>query len=233
MTMTLRLWWTLAFVLAFAGCTEEGKEPAKKGIAAQDLFLEYQVWGDEARGQVNVLLQLRQKNGKGKTVRLDAPGFVKLDDEVLQADSSRMTGVFYETQKPLEAFAGHHRITVGDGKGKQASEEFEYTPFTLSNHLDGRVGRDALVLKLAGLKNGDQVRVTLVDTVFRTQDINELMPVVGGRLHITREQLKEVKGGPVTLLLFKEEDRPIDNSAVRGGKMAVTYGLMREFELAE
>lgn len=229
----MRLAWVLSFLLVLAGCNEEGEAPAKKGISMEDLFLEYQVWGDEARGQVNVLLQLRQKNNKGHTVRLNPPGSVELDGEVLPADSSRMTGVFYETQKSLEGFAGKHTITVRDERGRRVSEAFEYTPFTLATPLDGRVGRDDLVLQLSGLKLPDKVRVTLVDTVFRTQDINELMPVVNGRLHITREQLQHVKEGPVTLLLFKEEERRIENTAVRGGKMAVTYGLMREFDLAK
>lgn len=231
--MTIRTCGAFALLLLLAGCSEEGTTPAKRGTSARDLFLEYQVWGDEQREHVNVLLQLRQKNNRGQTVRLDPPGLVKLDDEVLQADSSRMTGIFYETQKPLEAFAGPHKITVVDEKEQQVSEEFDYAPFKLTTPLNGRVGRDDLILNLSGLKPGEKIRVTLIDTVFRTQDINELMPVVGGRLHITREQLRAVKTGPVTLLLFKEMDHPIENPALRGGKMAVTYGLMREFELGE
>lgn len=195
--------------------------------------MEYQVWGDEGRGQVNVLLQLRQKNNRGKTVQLDPPGSVKLDGEVLRPDSSRMTGIFYEAHLPLAEFAGRHKIIVTGENGEQVVEEFEYTPFTLITPLEGRVGRQNLVLELSGLTNGDRVRVTMVDMEFSTQDINELVSVVNGRLPITPEQLKDVQGGPVTLLLFKEEERVLQNPAVRGGRMAVTYGLMREFELAD
>lgn len=233
MTRTKRWCWTLALGLLFAGCNEEGAAPAKNGISARDLYLEYQVWGDEARGQVNVLVQVRRRNNKGPTLRIDPPGFVKLDDEVLHPDSSRMTGIFYETQRPLEAFGGRHTLSVANGRDEPVSETFDYTPFTLVTPLEGRVRRDDLVLKLSGLKAEDRLRVTLVDTVFRTQDINELVPVVGGRLQLTAEQLREVESGPVTLLLFKEEDHPIENPALRGGKMAVTYGLMRAFELVD
>lgn len=223
----------LSLVLLFAGCNTGEEAPAKRGISTENLFLEYQVWGDEERGLVNILLQLRQRNGKGKTLRLDPPGFVGLDGEALQPDSSRMTGIFYESQKPLEAFAGPHTITISDGSKELVSEKFRYTPFTLATPLEGRVGRDNLVLELTGLEAQDQVRVTLVDTVFRTQDINEVMPVVNGRLQITARQLKDVKSGPVTLLLFKEEDHVIENPSLRGGKMIVTFGLMREFELGD
>lgn len=233
MAITKRWCWALALGLLFAGCNEEGAAPAKNGISARDLYLEYQVWGDEARGQVNVLVQVRRRNNKGQTLRINPPGFVKLDDEVLQPDSSRMTGIFYETQKPLEAFGGRHTLTVANAGDEPVSESFEYTPFILATPLEGRVGRGQLVLKLKGLKAEDKLRVTLVDTVFRTQDINELVPVVGGRLQLTAEQLRSVKSGPVTLLLFKEEDHRIENPALRGGKMAVTFGLMREFELVD
>jgi hypothetical protein len=220
-------------MLLCLGCREEGKEPAKRGISAQNLFLEYQVWGDEERGMATVLLQLRQKNNNGKTVWLDSPGQVELDGEELLPDSSGMTGFFYETQRSLPEFAGRHTIIVTDETGKQVSEEFEYTPFTLATPLRGKIGKERLVLRISGLKKEDQLRVTLVDTVFYTPDINELMPVVNGRLQITPEQLSDVESGPVTLLLFKEEERRIQNPAVRGGKIAITFGLMREFELID
>lgn len=223
----------LGIVLFCSGCTEEGKAPAKNAVRATNLYLEYQVWGDEERGEVTVLLQLRQKSNRGGTVKLAAPGSVALDGEALPADSSRRGGVFYEARRSVEDFAGPHKIIVTDESGAQVSETFEYTPFTLAAPLKERVGRKNLVLTLAGLAKEDTLRVTLVDTVFSTGDINEVVPVVDGRLHITPQQLKEVTTGPVTLLLFKEQEGPIANPGVRGGTRSVTYGLMREFELVD
>lgn len=223
----------LGIVLFCSGCNEEGTAPAKNAVRATNLYLEYQVWGDEERGEVTVLLQLRQKSNRGGTVKLGAPGFVALDGEVLSADSSRMGGVFYEARRPLEDFAGSHKLTVTDESGAEVSESFVFTPFTLATPLRERVRRKDLVLTLAGLEKEDKLRVTLVDTVFSTEDINEVVPVVNGRLHITPQQLKGVATGPVTLLLFKEEEGPVSNPGIRGGTMAVTYGLMRAFELVD
>jgi hypothetical protein len=223
--------WSLVLLLWCTACNEEAKEPVKTGVSAENLFLEYQVWGDEERGIATALLQLRQKNNNGKTVKLEQPGFVELDGEVLQPDSSRMTGFFYEVQKPLESFGGRHKITIQDENKDQVSEEFEYTPFTLSTPLGKRVRKQPFQLSLSGLKNEDRLRIILVDTVFNSPDINELVPVVNGRLQVTRELLQDVRTGPVTLLLFKEEDRRIQNPAVKGGKIAITYGLKREFDL--
>lgn len=225
--------WILGLALMGVGCKEEEKGPVKKGISSQSLFLEYQVWGDEEREYVTVLLQLRQKNNNGKTVKLNPPGFVELDGEVLQPDSSRMSGYFYEALKPLSEFAGRHKITVADENKEQVSEEFEYTPFRLASSIGERVGKEGLSLRLSGLKAEDRVRVILVDTVFSTPDINEMLPVVSGRLEISGELLTSVRTGPVTLLLFKEEDRRIYHPAVSGGKIAVTYGLKREFDLVD
>lgn len=225
--------WILGLALWGSGCKEEEKAPAKKGLSGQSLFLEYQIWGDEEREYVTVLLQLRHKNNSGKTLKLNPPGFVALDGEALQPDSSRMSGYFYEALKPLPGFAGHHKITVVDENKEQASEEFEYTPFRLTSSIGDRVGKGGLSLRLSGLKAEDRVRVILVDTVFSTPDINEMLPVVDGRLQISAELLTSVRTGPVTLLLFKEEERRIHHPAVSGGKIAVTYGVKREFDLVD
>jgi hypothetical protein len=225
--------WMLGLVLYGAGCKEEDKGTVKKAFSTQSLFLEYQVWGDEEREYVTVLLQLRQKNNNGKTLKLEPPGFVELDGEVLQPDSSRLSGYFYEALKPLPDFAGRHKITVANENKEQVSEEFEYTPFKLTSHIRERVGKEGLSLALSGLKAEDRVRVILVDTVFSTPDINEMLPVINGRLEISGELLNSVKTGPVTLLLFKEEDRRIHHPAINGGKIAVTYGLKREFDLVD
>ena len=222
---------SLLIPLFFLACKGEEKKAAKTGISAQNLFLEYQVWGDEEREFVTVLLQLRNKSRNGKTVELAAPGFVELDGEVLQPDSSRLSGVFYETQRPLAEFAGKHKITIRDENKDLVSEEFEYTPFTLATPLSQKVKKAGLTLTLKGLNTEDKLRVTMVDTVFSTADINELMPVINGKLQISSEALQDVKEGPVTLLLFKEEERRIENPSVKGGKIAVTYGLKREFDL--
>ena len=225
--------WILGLALWNVGCKEEEKGPVKKGISSQSLFLEYQIWGDEEREYVTVLLQLRQKNSNGKTIKLNPPGYVELDGVVLQPDSSRMSGYFYEVLQPLTEFAGHHTITVADENKEQVSEEFEYTPFRLTSSLGERVRKEGLSLRLSGLKAEDRVRVILVDTVFSTPDINEMLPVVDGRLQISGDLLTSVRTGPVTLLLFKEEDRRIHHPAVSGGKIAVTYGLKREFDLVD
>jgi hypothetical protein len=225
--------WILSLALWGVGCKEEEKGPVKKGISSQSLFLEYQIWGEEEREYVTVLLQLRQKNSNGKTIKLNPPGSVELDGVVLQPDSSRMSGYFYEVLRPLTEFAGHHKITVADENKELVSEEFEYTPFRLTSSIGERVGKEGLSLRLSGLKAADRVRVILVDTVFSSPDINEMLPVVNGRLEVGPELLTSVYTGPVTLLLFKEEDRRIHHSAISGGKIAITYGVKREFDLVD
>jgi hypothetical protein len=73
----------------------------------------------------------------------------------------------------------------------------------------------------------------MIDTAFGTKDINELKTVKDGTVVISKQQLRAVANGPVTLQLIKEEERPLNNPAVKGGQIAITYGLSRDFNLKD
>jgi hypothetical protein len=53
--------------------------------------------------------------------------------------------------------------------------------------------------------------------------------VVNGQLDL-REFLPAVANGPLVLHLFKEEDRSLKT---QNGRISITYGLKKEFELKD
>jgi hypothetical protein len=71
----------------------------------------------------------------------------------------------------------------------------------------------------------------LIDTAFLSRDINEIDTVKDGRLIIPSEKLNNLVDGPITLLLYRETERPIRNGTRAGGRIVVSYGLRRAFEL--
>jgi hypothetical protein len=158
---------------------------------------------------------------------------VTLDGIALEGDSARLSGAFYESQQPLDGFAGTHTIVFKNAEGKEYKEEFRFQPFTVTNDLTGAVPRGEIELQLEGLAPTDYVRVLLTDTSFTTTDINEVDTVRNGRITISRAALRNVASGPVTLHLFKEEERRLKNAPAGGGLLSITYGLSREFDLVE
>jgi hypothetical protein len=160
---------------------------------------------------------------------LKDPARVELDGEIIPVDSARLTGAYYEIQKPAESFVGKHTITFTDFNKKEYSEEFEYKPFSMETELD-EVSRGDLVFELEGLEKEDYLHVSATDTSFASRDIVEIDTVRNGKLIIPANKLRYLVDGPITLLLSKETQKIIRNE-IRG-RITVNYGLKREFELA-
>lgn len=196
-----------------------------------DIWLDYQVRGGEKDSLVTILLQFRDVDENGPSLRLQEPCSVTLDGEKVREDSSLYTGIYYEIQKPADSFTGKHTIVFTDFNKKQYRETFEYRPVRLVNEIPDTLRRDAIDIKLEGLKSEDYVRVILTDTAFTSNGINRVDTVRYGRMSISRYDLKEVVDGPIQLELVREYENPLKNSPRAGGRMTMFYTLRREFLL--
>src|SRR5215467_3733737 len=123
----------------------------KKNIDPDAVFFDYIIRGDEDDSFVTLYLQFRVGGPNGYTLMLKDPAKVELDGEIIRVDSAKLTGAYYEIQKPAESFEGKHTITFTDFNKKVHSEEFEYKPFSLETDLDN-VSRKDLVFDLEGLE---------------------------------------------------------------------------------
>jgi len=200
----------------------------KKDVDPDAVFFEYIIRGDEDDSNVTLYLQFRIGGPNGFTLTLKDPAKVELDGELIEVDSAKLTGAYYEIQKPAESFAGKHTITFTDFNKKVHSEEFEYKPFSMESELD-EVGRGDLVFDLEGLEKEDYLHVSATDTSFTSRDIVEIDTARDGKLVIPARKLKYLVDGPITLLLSKETQKIIRNE-IRG-RITVSYGLKRELEL--
>jgi hypothetical protein len=77
------------------------------------------------------------------------------------------------------------------------------------------------------------VRLLLIDTAFSNNDVINLVDVQNGQLHITNDMLQQLKSGPVSMEIYKEETRRLKNAPKAGGKIFISYGLQRDFELVD
>jgi hypothetical protein len=204
-----------------------------KDVNPESIYFDYKIWGDEGNDNLTIKLQYRFAGENGTTLLLDEPSKVELDGEMLKADSSKITGVFYEVEKPVALFAGKHTIIFTDGNNKQYKESFHFEPITLTNPVPATIQRGDLVFEFNGLSDEEKVRVVMTDTSYKNEEINRVEIVKNGRLIISKEDIMTLSNGPVHLEIIKENERPVKNGTRDGGRISISYGLKREFILKD
>jgi len=203
-----------------------------KDVNPDAVYFDYEVWADETNPDVTVNLQYRMGGPNGTTLVLTEPSKVLFDGEQLTVDSAKVSGAYYEVQKPTSSFAGKHTITFTDLNKKEYKEEFEFIPFTIDS-LQPVMNRGDLVFTFKGLNAIDHLDVALTDTSYTSDDINDTDTIREGRLVIPANKVSSLKNGPINLQFYKEVEVPLKNSAAEGGRILIRYGLQREFELKD
>src|SRR5262249_54570585 len=153
--------------------------------------------------------------------------------EVIAGDSARLTGEYYEVRKPLSSFKGAHEIAFTRFDKKEYKEAFNFSPFTLKTKIPAVVKRGDLAFDFEGLDQHQFINVIAVDTSFMSKDINEIDTLKNGRLIIPVEKLKNLSNGPITIQFYADLERKVKNGTKAGGKIQVSYGMQREFELVD
>jgi hypothetical protein len=203
-----------------------------KDVNPDAVFFDYEVRADEGK-DVTVNLQYRMGGKNGTTLVLDEPSKVMLDGEQLEVDSAKVTGAYYEVQRPLSSFTGKHTISFTDLNKKEYNEEFEFNPFTLETKIPLTLNRGDLVFNFKGLDSVDYLGVVLTDTSFTSADINDVDTVRNGRLVIKADRLSALINGPIHLQFSREQSLPLKKATKEGGNFIITYGLKRDFELMD
>jgi hypothetical protein len=217
-------------LFCFVACTSN-ETPQKKNVSLSSIFFDYKIRAQENDSNVSVYLLYRINGPGGNTIKLSDPANVQLDGDTIAVDSAKLTGAFYDVEEPAKSFEGRHTIVFTDFDSKQHSVEFVYKPFTLKTKIPAIIKRSDLTLDFAGLANEDYVRVILADTSFMSPDLHEIDTIMNNRLVIPENKLKNLVNGPVVLLLSKEIERPIQSDARTHGRIFISYGMQREFEL--
>jgi hypothetical protein len=228
MVKYLFAFFVLSSPLLLISCTSNETSNDPKAI-----YFDYKIWGDEDAGYMTVRLQYRFAGRNGTTLLLEKPAKAELDSIEIKADSSKMNGAYYEISQPTGEFAGKHTIVFTDINKKQYREEFTFHPISLRTPIPAMVNRGDLVFDLDGLEPLDFVRVLLNDTAAFSEGIDYIDTVKNGHITITQAQLRRLENGPVHLEFSKEDEKRIKNGTPGGGRLSISYGLRRDFELQD
>lgn len=218
-------------MLAMTSCSSN-EIGNSKDVNPDAVFFDYEISADETNPDVTINLQYRMGGINGTTLVLDEPSKVLFDGEQLKADSAKVTGAYYEIQKPMASFGGKHIVTFTDLNKKEYKEEIEFIPFTIDS-VSPVMQRGDLVFTFKGLEPVDVLDVSLTDTSFTSADINDTDTVRNGRLVISASRLSSLVNGPINLQFYKDVEKPIKNGTKEGGRIVMRYSLRREFELKD
>lgn len=220
-------WILFACILTgITACRNKNREIARQ------IYYDYRIEGNEENDQVTCRFQYRLGGPNGTTLVMTPPGKVELDGQELKVDSAGFTGAFYELIRPVEEFSGHHTIAFTFPDEDPVREEFNFTPFRLTQEPPDVI-TDSLNLELTDFPvEQTPVHLVITDTAFQTTDVNQTVQVKNARLIVTKEMLSNLKTGPVTLEITKEEIKTLKNGNKPSGRMLISYGIKRDLNLA-
>ena len=228
----------LSSIFLFNSCTSNREPESTSDVNPEAIYFDYQVRGEEGNNYITVLLQFRFGGENGGTLSLEEPGKVELDGEVITPDSSKITGTYYEIQKPIEVFTGKHSIVFTGSDKKIYKNEFDFQPFSLITAIGDTLRRsdlvvDPIVIRFNGLEQEDYIRVLLTDTSFTGDGINRLDTARNGRLLITKKDFQNLINGPVQLEFVREHESPVKKGEKQKGRIVTSYSIKREFILSD
>jgi hypothetical protein len=73
----------------------------------------------------------------------------------------------------------------------------------------------------------------LTDTAFYSRGIDRIDTVRNDSIIITPRDLENLKNGPVYLEIYKDDEWPLKETTKGGGRISLSYGLKRVFELKD
>ena len=220
-----------AFISAVLSCTNRDRIKSKTNY--DQVFLDYSITAEEGNENVTCVFQYKYGGEDGKAINIE-PSKVELDGQPIETDSAKLSGFFYEVQKPLDSFAGKHSIVFTTPDNKEYRNDFNFFPFTLEKPLPEKLRRKPFTIQLKNFPpNEKAVRLLLLDTAFESSGYNDLVPVINGVIQVDRNILNSVRRGPVVLELYSEQEVPLRQRTLAGGRISITYALKAEFDLID
>lgn len=222
---------SILLLYCFTSCQNAESGRATE-LESNRIYYDYQVSAEEGHEEATVRLQYKIGDENGRAFVVEKPGKVMFDGAELKVDSTHFTGAYYELIKPLSEISGEHTIAFVDKKGKEHTTNFSFAPFSLAQDVPERVKRKPFTIQLKNFPASFiLIRLVMTDTSLQSPGVNEEMQIENGRVAIDEAFLNNLKAGPVTLEIYREEERPVGSGTKEAGRLLMTFGIRRQFEL--
>ena len=195
-----------------------------KDVNQDKIYMDYNISYTEGEDEVALNFQYRFAGVAGTTLVLNNPSQVKLDGELLKADSTEYGGAYYKVSKNYPTFLGKHSISFTDINGKQFENDFEFAPFTLVN-LPATADRNKdLVVgyNINGLNADDDIEINSVDTdsSFHYHQSGAHTSATIPALDLKRQKKEDVS---FEATIYRKI--PLRQTTTEGGLLQLTYRL--------
>ena len=104
----------------------QSPEAEKKITRVPPVNLALRIWGEEGKESFHCLAQVQSVESRAVPGKLDAGEKITVDGVLLEADSARYSGVFYQAELPIDQFAGEHLVSFTSEDGRTHTEKFEF-----------------------------------------------------------------------------------------------------------
>lgn len=195
-----------------------------RDVNQDKIYMDYDISYTEGYDEVNIRLQYRFAGPAGTTLVLNNPSQVKMDGEIIKADSSKFGGAYYELTKNYNSFLGKHSIEFTDINNKHFENSFEFKPVTVAQLPPASRKKDFVVNYNTGaLSTNDYIGLSSVDTdssFYYRQDGAGPASVTIPAAEFRRQKNRQVG---VESTIFREI--PLSHTTSEGGKLKLTYRL--------
>jgi hypothetical protein len=213
----------LLLISGFMACNSN-EIGESKDVNQDKIYMDYHISYTEGDEQVALNFQYRFAGAAGTTLVLNNPSQVKLDGEILKADSSKYGGAFYTANKNHYAFLGNHNILFTDINGKIFDNSFEFASFSLVN-LPATADRNKDLLvsyNINGLNKDDDIEINSVDT---DSSFHYHQSGANTSVAIPALDLKRQKNADVSFETTIYRKMPLNQTTAEGGILRLTYRL--------
>lgn len=213
-------------ILFFASCTSNEIGNAKD-VVQDRIYQSYQIEYNENDEKLSATAVFRFAGSNGTTLVLNDPAKIQLDDEIINVDSSKYRGAFYEVAKLPAQWYGDHQWKFTDVNNKSYSNSFSFDAFKWNNPPLSASKSKPLKLNFISSNPGadDYIEITTIDSDSSFSYTQE--PIAGKPLSIIIpvEYLQKQDQPTLKLTAQRVQKVKLTQNTPEGGSFIIRYTI--------